>query len=74
MEIEDDILDLIQALPNEINDASTTTEMKFLTVGGVLWACRDEIIYLRKEVERLRNGRRKKGAYLRRMQKDFQEP
>jgi hypothetical protein len=74
VEIEDDILDLIQALPNEINDASTTTEMKFLTVGGVLWACRDEIIYLRKEVERLRNGRRKKGAYLRRMQKDFQEP
>jgi len=74
VEIEDDILDLIQALPNEINDASTTTEMKFLTVGSVLWACRDEIIYLRKEVERLRNGRRKKGAYLRRMQKDFQEP
>ena len=74
MEIEDDILDLIQALPNEINDASTTTEMKFLTVGSVLWACRDEIIYLRKEVERLRNGRRKKGAYLRLMQKDFQEP
>ena len=61
MEIEDDILDLIQALPNDINDASTTTEMKFLTVGSVLWACRDEIIYLRKEVERLRNdGRRKR--------------
>ena len=60
MEIEDDILDLIRALPNDINDASTTTEMKFLTVGSVLWACRDEIIYLRKEVERLRNdGRRK---------------
>lgn len=60
MEIEDDILDLIQALPNDINDASTTTEMKFLTVGSVLWACRDEIIYLRKELERLRNdGRRK---------------
>ncbi len=60
MEIEDDILDLIQALPMEINDASTTTEMKFLTVGSVLWACRDEIIYLRKEVERLKNdGRRK---------------
>jgi hypothetical protein len=60
VEIEDDILDLIQALPNDINDASTTTEMKFLTVGSVLWACRDEIIYLRKEVERLRNdGRRK---------------
>ncbi len=62
MEIEDDILDLIQALPNEINDASTTTEMKFLTVGGVLWACRDEIIRLRQEVEALkRDGRSKKG-------------
>ena len=61
MELEDDILDLIQALPNDINDASTTTEMKFLTVGSVLWACRDEIIYLRREVERLKNdGRRKR--------------
>ena len=74
MEIEDDILDLIQALPDNINDTSTTTEMKFLTVGGVLWACRDEILYLRREVERLKSGRRKKGAYLRRVQKDFQEP
>ena len=62
MEIEDDILDLIQALPNEINDASTTTEMKFLTVGSVLWACRDEIIWLRKEVARLKRERsRQKG-------------
>lgn len=62
MEIEDDILDLIQALPNEINDASTTTEMKFLTVGGVLWACRDEIIKLRNEVEALkRDSRSQKG-------------
>ena len=61
MEIEDDILDLIQALPDNINDASTTTEMKFLTVGSVLWACRDEIIYLRREIARLKNdGRRKK--------------
>jgi hypothetical protein len=61
VEIEDDILDLIRALPNDINDASTTTEMKFLTVGSVLWACRDEIIYLRREVERLKNdGRRKR--------------
>jgi hypothetical protein len=61
VEIEDDILDLIQALPDNINDASTTTEMKFLTVGSVLWACRDEIIYLRREVERLKNdGRRKR--------------
>jgi hypothetical protein len=54
-------LDLIQALPNDINDASTTTEMKFLTVGSVLWACRDEIIYLRKKVEKLESGRSKKG-------------
>ena len=61
MEIEDDILDLIQALPNDINDATTTTEMKFLTVGSVLWACRDEIIYLRKKVEKLESGRSKKG-------------
>ena len=60
MELEDDILDLIQALPAEINDASTTTEMKFLTVGSVLWACRDEIIYLRREVERLKNDIRSK--------------
>ena len=60
MELEDDILDLIQALPADINDASTTTEMKFLTVGSVLWACRDEIIYLRREVERLKNDSRRK--------------
>jgi hypothetical protein len=59
VEIEDDILDLIRALPNDINDASTTTEMKFLTVGSVLWACRDEIVYLRREVERLKSERRK---------------
>lgn len=74
MEIEDDILDLIQALPHEINDASTTTEMKFLTVGGVLWACHDEIKYLRAELERLKNGNRKKSSHVRRMQKDFREP
>lgn len=60
MEIEDDILDLIQALPDNINDTSTTTEMKFLTVGSVLWACRDEIIWLRKEVARLKSGSRSK--------------
>ena len=60
MEIEDDILDLIRALPNEINDASTTTEMKFLTVGGVLWACHDEIRRLRKEVAELKEGDNKK--------------
>ena len=60
MEIEDDILDLIQALPDNINDTSTTTEMKFLTVGGVLWACRDEIIWLRKEVARLKSDSRSK--------------
>jgi hypothetical protein len=66
VEIEDDILDLIQALPNDINDASTTTEMKFLTVGSVLWACRDEIIWLRKEVARLQRdsgGKKRKKVY-----------
>lgn len=69
MEIEDDILDLIQALPDNINDASTTTEMKFLTVGSVLWACRDEIIYLRREVARLKSdGRSQKGKKMHRVQ------
>lgn len=60
MEIEDDILDLIRDLPSEINDSSTTTEFKFLTVGGVLWACHDEIRRLREEVAQLkkRGGRR----------------
>jgi hypothetical protein len=56
VQIENDILDLIRELPREVNDASTTTEMKFLTVGGVLWACHDEIRRLREEVERLKKG------------------
>lgn len=56
MGVEEDILDLIRALPNEINDTSTTTEMKFLTVGGVLWACHDEIRRLREEVASLKKG------------------
>jgi hypothetical protein len=56
VEVEDDILDMIRSLPNEINDASTTTEMKFLTVGGVLWACHDEIRRLRQEVAMLKKG------------------
>lgn len=55
MTVDEDILDLIRGLPNEINDTGTTTEMKFLTVGGVLWACYDEIKKLREENERLRN-------------------
>jgi hypothetical protein len=67
MEIEDDILELIQALPANINDTSTTTEMKFLTVGSVLWACRDEIIYLRREVARLKDDNRRKGKKMRGM-------
>lgn len=59
MEIEDDILDMIRELPREINDASTTTEMKFLTVGGVLWACHDEIKRLREEVQSLKKANKK---------------
>ena len=73
MEVEDDILDLIRALPNEVNDASTTTEMKFLTVGSVLWQCYHEIKYLRNELEEAR-GRRKKSSYLRRVQKNVPKP
>jgi hypothetical protein len=60
VEIEDDILDLIRALPNEINDTSTTTEMKFLTVGSVLWQCHHEIKYLRSEIARLKDDKRRK--------------
>jgi hypothetical protein len=70
VQVENDILDLIRDLPSEINDASTTTEMKFLTVGGVLWACHDEIKRLREEVQELKNARRKKSSYLRRVQED----
>ena len=60
MELEEDILDLIRDLPNEINDAGTTTEFKFLTVGSVLWACRDEIIRLREENEKLKRSGKKR--------------
>ena len=60
MQVENDILDLIRDLPSEINDASTTTEMKFLTVGGVLWACHDEIRRLRQEIAELKKGGKKK--------------
>lgn len=60
MELEDDILDLIRLLPDEINDASTTTEFKFLTVGSVLWACHDEIIRLRQENEKLKKSVKRK--------------
>jgi len=75
MEIEHDILDLIRDLPDNINDASTTTEFKFLTVGSVLWECRAEILRLRQEVEQLKHGkvrtRTSKNSYLRRVQKDI---
>lgn len=60
METEDDVLDMIRALPDEINNASTTTEFKFLTVGGVLWECYHEIKRLREENSQLkRSGKRK---------------
>ena len=70
MEVKQDILDLIRDLPREINDASITTEFKFVTVGGVLWACHDEIRRLREEVQELKHARRKKSSYLRRVQED----
>ena len=65
MGTEEDILDLIRVLPDELNDFSTTTEFKFLTVGSVLWACRDEIVYLRKRVRELENARSEKGKKVR---------
>lgn len=74
MEIEDDILDLIRALPNEVNDASTTTEFKFLTVGSVLWACHDEITKLRQEIQRLRSVENRTNKKMPRMQKGLRRP
>lgn len=71
MEIEDDILDLIRALPNEVNDTSTTTEFKFLTVGSVLWACHEEIIRLRHELKEAKNGNRRKKKNMQGMQKNI---
>lgn len=65
MGTEEDILDLIRVLPDELNDFSTTTEFKFLTVGSVLWACRDEIVYLRRRVRELENVRSEKGKKVR---------
>jgi len=59
VQIEHDVLDLIRDLPREINDVSTTTEFKFLTVGGVLWACHDEIRRLRQEVAELKKSAKK---------------
>ena len=70
MEIEQDILDLIRDLPEQVNDASTTTEFKFLTVGSVLWECHAEIVRLRQEIQELRRVKSRKGAYLRRVPKD----
>ena len=56
MGTEEDVLDLIRELPREVNDASTTTEFKFLTVGSVLWECYYEIRRLREEVAELKKG------------------
>jgi hypothetical protein len=56
METEDDVLDMIRSLPDEINNAGTTTEFKFLTVGGILWECYHEIKRLRDENARLKKG------------------
>lgn len=64
MGIEDDILDLIAELPDKLNDVGVTTELKFLTLGGVLWSCREEIIRLRKEIKELKSAHRKKRTRL----------
>lgn len=74
VEIEDDVLDLIRDLPHEINDASTTTEMKFLTVGSVLWACHEEIKKLRAEVEGLKSGKSHKRKAMSGMQAAVRRP
>lgn len=74
MDIKDDILDLIRDLPANVNDASTTTEFKFLTVGSVLWACHDEIKQLRAEVARLKSGSGKKGKKMYGVQTQVRNP
>ena len=56
MGTEEDILDLLRALPDEINNAGTTTKFKFLAVGGVLWECYHEIKYLRQELDKAKRG------------------
>ena len=53
---QEDVLDLIRQLPEQVNDTSITTELKFLTLGGVLWACHDEIIYLRRRIRELEDN------------------
>jgi hypothetical protein len=60
VETEDDVLDMIRALPDEINNAGTTTEFKFLTVGGILWECYHEIRYLREELAKAKKQRGKR--------------
>lgn len=74
MGTEEDILDLIRSLPDEMNNFSTTTEMKFLTVGSVLWACRDEIMYLRRRVRELESARSGEGKKVRRVQAGVRQP
>ena len=59
MGIEDDILDLIAELPDKLNEVGVTTELKFLTLGGVLWACREEILRLREENQQLKRGNKR---------------
>ena len=58
--LETDILDLIAQLPDHLGDVSVTTESKFITLGGVLYACRAEILHLREEVERLQKLERRR--------------
>jgi hypothetical protein len=48
--------------------------MKFLTVGSVLWACRDEIMYLRRRVRELEDARPDKGKKVRRVQAGVRQP
>lgn len=55
----DDVLDLIRDIPECLGDTTIATELKFITLGAVLSKCAEEIVWLREENRRLRNGKGK---------------
>ena len=58
MTVDEDVLEEIRHLPDQVNDISVSTELKFITIGALLARCAQEIITLREENARLRTGGR----------------
>ena len=68
----EDILEVLSWCEEASDDLDTiTTELEFIVVSQLLKRCASEIKHLRKEVEELKRGKGRKGAYLRRVQKDI---